>query len=83
MNLHRASMANQRQALKLAVVGQTIAVTHALDLAFNQGKGQIMEKWLTGLDGQKIEPKKRPAANQSAMAFFMSLPQRQKETPNG
>jgi hypothetical protein len=79
LNLHRAALKNQKQALKAAVIGQSIAITHALDLAFNKGKREVMKHWLKAIDGEEFEPKRKAPASPKVMAFFMSLPRKPKE----
>jgi hypothetical protein len=79
LNLHRAALENQKQALKATVIGESIAITYALDLAFNKGKGEVMKQWLKAMDGEECEPKQKAPASPEVMGFFMSLPRKDKK----
>jgi len=52
----------------------TVAVTGALDLALNQGKGKVLERWLE--DVLRERKPKRPRMTDRAFAFFGSLPKK-------
>ena len=59
-------------------LGLTAAVTGALDLALNQGKGKVLEQWLQEMLAEKKDKAqtKRPKMSEKAFAFFTSLPMR-------
>jgi len=68
---------NRRRLMAEQAVTLTVAITGALDLAFNQGKGRVLEKWLEGVmaDGQQGD--KRPRMTDRAFSFFSSLPRKE------
>lgn len=77
VNLHRAAMENQKAELQGRVLGFSVAVMNALDMAFGGGKGKILEKWLKAMDDPgKAEAggAKRPTISPGAQAFFSGLP---------
>jgi hypothetical protein len=73
-----ASQACRRHRLAENAVALTVAVTGALDLALNQGKGKVLERWLkeVSADGQGEPPRKRPKMSDRAFSFFTAMPRR-------
>ena len=73
-----ASQACRRHRLAEHTVALTVAVTGALDLALNQGKGKVLEHWLqeVSTDGQGESSKKRPKMSDRAFSFFAAMPRR-------
>jgi hypothetical protein len=74
--LMEASQILNRHRLMEQAVSMTVAVTGALDLAFNQGKGKVMDRWLKETSGEgKSEPqKKKPKMSDRAFSFFTGMP---------
>jgi hypothetical protein len=83
LNLHRAAVENRKEELKGRVLGLSVAVTNALDAAFNRGRGKILEKWLQAVDNpennRKREGSRRSSLSPGTLAFFRGLPQSQKD----
>ena len=54
----------------------TMAVCHALDVGFNSGKGNILDKWTKAVLGEDEEKSEKPkeVISDRAMAFFNRLP---------
>jgi hypothetical protein len=73
-----ASQACRRHRLAEHTVALTVAVTGALDLALNQGKGKVLERWLQEVsnDGQDEPSRKRPKMSDRAFSFFAAMPRR-------
>ncbi len=76
-------MENRKEELKGQVLGFSVAVMNALDLAFG-GKAGVLENWLKAVDAprsdQGVEQRRRPASlSPGAMAFFMGLPRTKRE----
>ena len=46
-----ASQVRRRHRLMEQGVSMTVAVTGGLDLALNQGKGKVLERWLKEVSG--------------------------------
>jgi hypothetical protein len=81
LNLHRAAMENRKEELKGRVLGLAVAVMNALDAAFNQGRGKILENWLKAVDNPE-ESRKRESSRRlspGALAFFSGLPRSRKD----
>ena len=59
-------------------LGLTAAVTGALDLALNQGKGKVLEQWVKEMlaEEQDKDQAKRPKMSDRAFAFFTSMPRK-------
>ena len=77
VNLHRAAMENQKAELQGQVLGFSVAVMNALDIALGGGKGKILENWLKVMDDSgKAEAggTKRSTLSPGAKAFFGGLP---------
>jgi len=64
-------------------VSMTVAVTGALDLAFNRGKGKVLERWLEEVSGENQgEPSKRsPKMSDRAFSFFTAMPHQAPDRP--
>ncbi len=77
LNLHRAALENRKAELKGKVLGLSIAVMNALDLAFGGGKEKILEKWLKAMDA-KLEDRtgrtRRSSLSPKALAFLGGRP---------
>jgi len=73
-----ASQVHNRRLLTEQVVALTVAVTGALDLALNQGKGKVLERWLEEVSGedQGEPPLRRPKMSDRAFSFFTAMPRR-------
>ena len=71
-----ASQVRSRHRLMEQGVALTVAVTGALDLALNQGKGKVLERWLKETSGEEKSesPKERPAMSDRAFSFFTAMP---------
>jgi len=71
-----------RRRVRLRMVektlGLTAAVTGALDLALNQGKGKMLEHWVKEMLAEEKDQgqERRPKMSERAFAFFTSLPRR-------
>lgn len=79
LNLHRAALENRKAELKGRVLGLSIAVMNALDMAFGGGKGKILENWLKAVDAPTDDRKagrsrRRSSLSPGALAFFGNLP---------
>ncbi len=78
LNLHRAALENRKAELKGKVLGLSIAVMNALDLAFGGGKGKILESWLKAVDapkdGRKAGGSRRSSLSPKTLAFFGGRP---------
>jgi len=77
-----ASRLQGRYRLAEQAMALSVAVTGALDLAFNQGKGKVLERWTREVLPDEGENKQGPRMTERAFSFFTSLPPRQapKET---
>jgi len=73
-----ASEVHRRRLLTEQVVALTVAVTGALDLALNQGKGKVLERWLEEVSGEEKgePPLRRPKISDRAFSFFTAMPRR-------
>jgi len=71
-----ASQIRSRNRLMDQGLAFTMAITGALDLALNQGKGKVTERWLKEMSGEeKSEPlEKRPKMSDRAFSFFTGMP---------
>lgn len=81
LNLHRAALENRKAELKGKVLGLSIAVINALDLAFGGGKGKILEKWFKAVDssdGKRDRSRRCSSLSSKALAFFGGRPVVQK-----
>ena len=77
-----ASRLKRRYRLAEQAMALSVAVTGALDLAFNQGKGKVLENWTREVLPDEGENKQGPRMTDRAFSFFTSLPGRKapKET---
>jgi hypothetical protein len=73
-----ASQVHRRRLLTEQVVALTVAVTGALDLSLNQGKGKVLERWIEEVSGedQGEPPLRRPKISDRAFSFFTAMPRR-------
>jgi hypothetical protein len=81
-----ASRLQRRYRLAEQAMALSVAVTGALDLAFNQGKGKVLERWTREVLPDEAENKKGPRMTERAFSFFTSMPRRgrlRKEELNG
>ncbi len=78
-----ASQVRSRHRLMEQGVSMAVAVTGALDLAFNRGKGKVLERWLEEVSGENQgEPsKKRPKMSDRAFSFFTGMPRQGSDRP--
>ena len=76
--LMEATQIRNRHRLMEQGVSMTVAVTGALDLAFNQGKGKVLENWLKEASGEEKSepPQERPKMSDRAFSFFAGMPRR-------
>ncbi len=78
LNLHRAVLENRKTELKGQVLGLSVAVMNAVDLALGGGKGRILENWLKAVDVPKDERKaggsRRSSLSPKTLAFFGGRP---------
>ena len=74
LNLHRAATENRKEQIKVNVLGFSVAVMNALDLAFG-GEGKVLDNWLKAMDdpGDSREGR-RPALSPNTRAFFSGAP---------
>lgn len=80
-----AARANRKQMLTETVIAMSVAVTGALDLALNQGKGRVLEKWVKDvLRDPERETKGEAKMTERAFSFFSSLPRKRRggDTPH-
>ena len=73
-----ASRILRRRQLTEETMSMVVAVTGALDLAFNQGKGKVLEKWMKEMEKEEemTRQDKKPKISERAFSFFTSLPRR-------
>jgi hypothetical protein len=71
-----ASRLHRRHRLAEQTLALSVAVTGALDLALNQGKGKVLEKWVKEVLPEGKEKAGRPRMSERAFSFFGSLPKR-------
>jgi hypothetical protein len=76
--LVEATQIRSRHRLMEQGVSMTVAVTGALDLAFNQGKGKVLENWLKETSGEEKSepPQERPKMSDRAFSHFAAMPRR-------
>jgi len=56
----------------------TVAVSGALDLALNRGKGKVLEKWMEEMMTEEEKKLTRKAKmSERAFSFFTTMPRRQ------
>jgi len=74
--LMAASQVRSRHRSMEQGVALTVAVTGALDLAFNRGKGKVLERWLKEVSGEETSepPEERPKMSDRAFSFFTGMP---------
>jgi hypothetical protein len=78
---------NRKMELVESAYAQTIAVTHSLDIAFNNGKAKIMQDWVDNMIGDILKQVKTTTAKQAnkpiisdrTWEFLQGLPQFRKE----
>jgi len=71
-----ASRLQRRYRLAEQTMALSVAVAGALDLALNQGKGKVLERWVEEVLPDGKETAKRPRMSDRAFSFFGSLPKR-------
>lgn len=69
-----ASRLQRRYRLAEQAMALSVAVTGALDLAFNQGKGKVLERWTKEVLPDEAKNEKGPRMTDRAFSFFSSLP---------
>ncbi len=78
LNLHQAALENRKAELKGRVLGLSIAVINALDLALGGGKGKILKNWLKVVDAPKDDQKaggsQQSSLSPQTIAFFGGRP---------
>jgi len=73
---------NKRMELVELTYSQTIAVTHSLDVGFNNGKGNILKDWVENMVGELLTLSKKsqgkqadqPVISEKTFALLDSLP---------
>jgi len=57
--------------------------TGALDLALNQGKGKVLERWLKEMSGEEKSepPEEKPKMSDRAFSFFTGMPRQEPDRP--
>jgi hypothetical protein len=79
---HFVKVAHENHRLELAqmVTGLSTAISHNIDLAFNKGKGKVLENFMKQLfgdqfdDGTKSEGgKKEPVVSDAVLDFFSRM----------
>ena len=73
-----ASRLKRRYRLVEQAMTLSVAVTGALDLAFNQGKGKVLEHWTREVLPVEAENKKGARMTDRAFTFFTSMPKGRK-----
>lgn len=78
-----ASQVRSRHRLMEQGVSMTVAVTGGLDLAFNQGKGKVLERWLKEMSGEEKSepPEEKPKLSDRAFSFFTGMPRQGPDRP--
>lgn len=72
-----AARLHRRILLAELVSGMTVAVAGALDLALNQGKGRVLEKWYQEVLPNEPEQQKGPKKiTDRAFSFFTGMPRK-------
>jgi hypothetical protein len=73
-----ASRLHRRHKIAEQTMALSVAVTGALDLALNQGKGKVLEVWMGEILKEETKPSqtRRPRMSERAFAFFTSMPQK-------
>jgi hypothetical protein len=79
LQYYRAVLKNQKEELKVQVLGFSVAVMNALDLALGKGEGKILKNWLMALDGKPAVETAKKTGRQStlspdAIAFLSGMP---------
>lgn len=69
-----ASQVNRRRAMAEQTAAVAVAVSAALDLVFNQGKGRVLEKWVEEMTESPSTGK--TGMSERAFSFFSSLPRK-------
>jgi hypothetical protein len=87
-NLFKAGRENDNLLHLELVTGMSIAVTNAIDLTFNKGKGKVLDGYIKALikankkledEEQKVIESKGVQMSRSALAFFNALPRKEEE----
>lgn len=80
LNLLKAAYANQKQEIYQDTIVQSVAITHALDLALNKGKMKILtnfqKKLFRQVDEEKGEPKKEYFSDDAFAFFTQKMPRK-------
>ena len=71
-----ASRLHRRHKIAEQTLALSVAVTGALDLALNQGKGKVLERWVEEVLPDGKEKGRKPRMSERAFSFFGSLPKR-------
>lgn len=69
-----ASRLQRRYRLAEQAIAMSVAVTGALDLTLNKGKGKVLEHWTREVLSNEAENKKGPRMTDRAFSFFTTLP---------
>jgi len=77
-----ASRLQRRYRLAEQAMSLSVAVTGALDLAFNQGKGKVLERGSKEVLPDGAETKQGPRMTDRAFSFFTSVPARKAPKAN-
>jgi cell division inhibitor SulA len=73
-----ASRMLKRRHLVEHTMALTVAVSGALDLALNRGKGKVLEKWMEEMMKEEEKNLTRKAKmSERAFSFFTAMPRRQ------
>jgi hypothetical protein len=78
---------NRKMELVESTYSQTIAVTHSLDVAFNNGKANILQEWVENMIGDLLKIAKssddkqatKPVISDKTWDLLQGLPKFKKE----
>lgn len=78
-----ASQVRSRHRLMEQGVALTVAVTGSLDLALNQGKGKVLERWIKEMSGEENgkPAEEKPKLSDRAFSFFTGMPRQGADRP--
>jgi hypothetical protein len=78
-----AAQVRSRHRLMEQGVSMTVAVAGGLDLALNQGKGKVLERWLKEISGEEKSepPEKKPKMSDRAFSFFTAMTRQGPDKP--
>ena len=78
-NLMKAAREQDKMEHLQKVTGLTVATCHALDLAFNRGKGKVLSTYMKEINEKSVvvkEKGKKLIVGEAVMGLFNSLPRK-------